>query len=137
MFHLFFYGYFSDTYPSRIRRASVSDTYRIRNSHLLWSIGVTQISSIAATQYMQLPIIYNVYVFSLYKQYSVMENSFCLLFQEHSMLTFIACIYSIIKLLVACHFDMFFLKSLIDLLPKLVMNGEYHLCNNLVTRKAS
>ena len=41
MFHLFFYGYFSDTYPSRIHRVPVSDTYRIRNSHLLWSIRVT------------------------------------------------------------------------------------------------
>ena len=41
MFHLFFYRYFSDTYMSRIHRVSICDTYRIRNSHLLWSIRVT------------------------------------------------------------------------------------------------
>jgi len=38
---LFFYGYFADTYPTRIHAVSVSDTYPIRDTSLPWRIGVT------------------------------------------------------------------------------------------------
>ena len=38
---LFFYGYFADTYPTRIHVVLVSDTYPIRDTSLPWRIGVT------------------------------------------------------------------------------------------------
>jgi len=38
---LFFYGYSVDTYPTRIQAVSDTDTYRIRDTSLYWSIGVT------------------------------------------------------------------------------------------------
>ena len=38
---LFFYGYFADTYPTRIHAVLVSDTYPIRDTSLPWRIGVS------------------------------------------------------------------------------------------------